>query len=78
MSEANHIHSVDPLWPSPTRRGDLASVTPIVEARCSLCGVSLPKRRERHQMVSPLAAMGKVTLCRTCAKASISEGYRPA
>jgi hypothetical protein len=61
----------------PFTASERASVTPIDEARCALCGTSLVGKRERYRLLSPFASMGKVTVCRTCRKASLSEGYRP-
>jgi hypothetical protein len=78
MSRASHVHSADPLTPSPRPLGEAAPVTPLDEVRCALCGASLVGKRERYRMVSPLVAMGKVTVCRTCRRAALSEGYRPA
>jgi hypothetical protein len=78
MSRTSHIHSADPQRPSPTPLGEAAPVTSLDEARCALCGASLVGRRERFKVVSPLASMGKVTVCRTCRRAALSEGYRPA
>ena len=78
MSQASHVHSVDPHRPSPTKIGEAASVTPLDDVRCALCGSSLVGKRERYRMVSPLVAMGTVTVCRTCRRAALSEGYRPA
>jgi hypothetical protein len=78
MSQASHVHSADPHRPSPVQRGEAAPVTSLDEARCALCGASLVGRRERFKVVSPLVSMGKVTVCRTCRRAALSEGYRPA
>jgi hypothetical protein len=77
MSLISHIHSADPQRPSPFQR-EAAPVTPLEEARCALCGASLVGTRERFKVVSPLVSMGKVTVCRTCRRAALSEGYRPA
>lgn len=77
MSQASHVHSADPQWPSPRTR-EAAPVTPLEEARCALCGASLVGKRERYKVVSPLVSMGRVTVCRTCRRAALSEGYRPA
>jgi hypothetical protein len=77
MSQVSHVHSADPPRPSP-RTLEAASVTPLEEVRCALCGASLVGKRERFKVVSPLVSMGRVTVCRTCRRAALSEGYRPA
>jgi hypothetical protein len=77
MSQASHVHSADPHRPSP-RTLEAAPVTPLEEVRCALCGASLVGKRERFKVVSPLVSMGRVTVCRTCRRAALSEGYRPA
>jgi hypothetical protein len=77
MSRASHVHSADTTGPSPIL-GQAAPVMPIEEARCALCGSSLVGKKQRFRMVSPLVTMGKVTVCRTCRRAALSEGYRAA
>ena len=45
-------------------------------ARCDLCGESLGSHTGQFPMVSPLTA-SHVSVCRTCRRAALSEGYRP-
>jgi hypothetical protein len=45
-------------------------------ARCDLCGEPLGRDAGHFPMVSPLTAR-HVTVCRTCRRATLSEGYRP-
>jgi hypothetical protein len=45
-------------------------------ARCDLCGDPLGRLAGRFPMVSPLTAR-YVTVCRTCRRAALGEGYRP-
>jgi hypothetical protein len=45
-------------------------------ARCDLCGEPLGRHAGRFAMVSPLTAR-HVTVCRTCRRAALGEGYRP-
>jgi len=45
-------------------------------ARCDLCGEPLGHHAGRFPMVSPLTAR-YVTVCRTCRRAALGEGYRP-
>jgi len=73
---------VQPL-PAPEKRDRTvpAAVTPLTaleDMRCALCGASLVGHPQRYHMVSPLVSMGAVTVCRTCRRAVLSEGYRPA
>ena len=53
-------------------------VSLLDEARCALCGSSLVGQARRYHLVSPLVAMGPVTVCHMCRRAALSEGYRPA
>jgi hypothetical protein len=45
-------------------------------ARCDLCGEALGSHAGHFHMVSPLTAR-HVSVCRTCRRAALSEGYRP-
>lgn len=45
-------------------------------ARCDLCGEHLGEHAGHFHMVSPLTAR-HVSVCRTCRRAALSEGYRP-
>jgi hypothetical protein len=65
-NEVVHLHSVP------------ATISPLESARCALCGSSLVGDPLHFHMVSPLVAMGSVTVCRGCHKAAVNEGYRPA
>jgi hypothetical protein len=69
--------------PAPEKRdraavGAVTPLTSLEDMRCALCGSSLVGQRQRYHMVSPLVSMGAVTVCRTCRRAALSEGYRPA
>ena len=78
MSHLGFVPSADPQAPPSSRIGEAATLTLIDDVRCALCGTSLVGTRERHRLVSPLVSMGEVTVCRTCHRAALSEGYRPA
>ena len=52
-------------------------VHPIEAARCELCGKKLGARSLHHRVMSPLTSE-VLTVCRTCQKAAVGEGYRPA
>jgi hypothetical protein len=45
-------------------------------AVCDLCGGQLGRNAGHFHMVSPLTAR-HVSVCRTCRRAALSEGYRP-
>jgi hypothetical protein len=54
------------------------TVRSIDSAQCGLCGVTLSARALRHHVVSPQSCDGVLTVCHTCHKAALGEGYRPA
>jgi hypothetical protein len=54
-----------------------ATVRSIDSAHCALCGAKLSARSLRYRVVSPQSC-DLVTVCRTCHKAALGEGYRPA
>jgi hypothetical protein len=56
----------------------MTPLTALDDMRCALCGASLVGQQERYRLVSPLVSMGTVTVCRTCRRAALGEGYRPA
>jgi hypothetical protein len=45
-------------------------------SRCDLCGEQLGRNAGHFHMTSPLTAR-HVSVCRTCRRAALSEGYRP-
>jgi hypothetical protein len=45
---------------------------------CSLCGRFLDRDARRFSLVSPIHDGEHVTVCSTCHKAALGEGYRPA
>ena len=55
-----------------------ATVRSIDSAHCGLCGAKLSARALRYRVVSPQCCESTITVCRTCRKAALSEGYRPA
>ncbi len=54
------------------------TVRPIDSAHCGLCGAKLGVRALRHHVVSPQSCDATLTVCHTCHKAALGEGYRPA
>jgi hypothetical protein len=55
-----------------------AKVLSIDGVRCGLCGAELSARSLRYHVVSPQASDVTLTVCHTCRKAALGEGYRPA
>ena len=54
-----------------------ATVRSIDSAHCALCGAKLSAKSLRYHVVSPRACE-MITVCHTCHKAALGEGYRPA
>jgi predicted RNA-binding Zn-ribbon protein involved in translation (DUF1610 family) len=54
-----------------------AEVRSIADAHCALCGAKLTARALRYHVVSPQYC-DMITVCNTCRKAALGEGYRPA
>ena len=54
------------------------TVRSIDSAQCGLCGAKLSARALRHHVVSPQSCDATLTVCHTCQKAALGEGYRPA
>jgi len=54
------------------------TVRSIVSAQCGLCGAKLSTRALRRRVVSPQSCDATLTVCHTCHKAALGEGYRPA
>ena len=57
--------------------GPAAEVRSIDSAHCALCGGRLGSRSLRYHVVSPQCC-DMITVCHTCHKAALGEGYRPA
>jgi hypothetical protein len=60
--------------------GDVIQVEDFLHAHvhCSLCGAPISRTVQRFTLVSPLGGGEQVTVCRTCYRAALGEGYRPA
>jgi hypothetical protein len=50
----------------------------VPSVRCALCGTRLDDGARRFTVVSPRSVDRTLTVCRTCRKAALGEGYRPA
>lgn len=77
---------VSPL-PSPGNRPQTARTEKHLEVvaplepdhvHCALCGLPLGREARRFSLVSPIREGEQVTVCSTCHKAALGEGYRPA
>jgi hypothetical protein len=55
-----------------------ATVRSIDSGHCGLCGAKLSARSLRYHVVSPQNADATLTVCHTCRRAALGEGYRPA
>jgi hypothetical protein len=52
------------------------TVSSIDSAHCGLCGAKLSARALRHRVISPQSCDAAITVCHTCQKAALGEGYR--
>jgi hypothetical protein len=59
----------------PTKMADATVIK--LEPRCALCGAKLSDHAMRHQLVPPQSTHQSITVCRTCHRAALGEGYRP-
>ncbi len=66
------------VHPAPSANQPAASVHLMETATCALCGTKLATDALRYRMVTPQSTDSVITVCRTCRKASLGEGYRPA
>lgn len=53
------------------------AVRSIDSAQCGLCGAKLSARALRYHVVSPQSCDATLTVCHTCRRAALGEGYRP-
>jgi len=54
------------------------AIRSIDSAHCGLCGAKLSARALRSHVVSPQSCDATLTVCHTCHRAALGEGYRPA
>jgi hypothetical protein len=45
---------------------------------CELCGLPLGREARRFILISPIRDGEQITVCSTCHRAALGEGYRPA
>jgi len=67
---------VVPAKPKPKTKTRPAGNASREYAHCDLCGEPLGSHTGHFHMVSPLTAR-HVSVCRTCRRAALGEGYRP-
>jgi predicted RNA-binding Zn-ribbon protein involved in translation (DUF1610 family) len=74
-----HPMPSQPADPAPPVATDApaAEVRSIDSGHCSLCGAKLSAHALRYHVVSPQCC-DMITVCRTCHRAALGEGYRPA
>jgi len=77
MGDAYPLTTSSPVGPAPVMPTP-AAVRPLESARCALCGAPLGPRSLRHHVLSPRDGGVRLTVCHTCHKAALGEGYRPA
>ncbi len=77
MGQVHPLHTT-PESDAGTAAKPPAEVRSIDSACCSLCGAKLSARALRYRVVSPQSCEAPMTVCHTCRKAVLSEGYRPA
>jgi hypothetical protein len=53
------------------------TIRSIDSTTCALCGAKLSARALRHHVISPLTCDAALTVCHTCQRAALGEGYRP-
>jgi len=62
--------------PTPLQQPE-AAVRSIDSTQCGLCGATLSARTLRYHVLSPHRADARLTLCLTCRKVALGEGYWP-
>ena len=76
MGRVHPLPKAPSIDEAPVHEG--GAVRSIDSAQCGLCGAKLSARALRHHVVSPQSCDATLTVCHTCHKAALGEGYRPA
>ena len=76
MGQVHPLQQVPSIDVPPARQA--GTIRSIDSAQCGLCGAKLNARALRHHVVSPQSCDATLTVCHTCHKAALGEGYRPA
>lgn len=80
MAQVERLQPTGTSGPAPQLQRARQHMAPVVDlpaARCALCGESLVNQRVSFRLISPLVAMGPVTVCFSCRRAAIGQGYLP-
>lgn len=77
MGQVHSLPTAEPAAETPVRQAK-ATVRAIDSVHCALCGAKLSAGDLRHHVVSPQACDSCITVCQTCHRAALGEGYRPA
>ena len=64
------------IYPVSSADQPAASIHVMEAATCALCGTKLATDALRYRMVTPQSTDAVITVCHTCRKAALSEGYR--
>lgn len=75
MGRVHHLRPVVREDPPPVFQSEHLSV--VHSMRCDLCGGPFAERDRRYHLLSPRPG-AVMTVCHTCRKAALGEGYRPA
>ncbi len=76
MGRVHHLRPAVREDTPPVLQPERLTVVPTL--RCDLCGNVLPERGQRFHVLSPRPRASVMTVCHTCRKAALGEGYRPA
>jgi hypothetical protein len=77
MAEAVPLPSPGPRSHDRERHLEVVPASDSDHSHCSLCGRPLDGDARRFSLVSPIGAGEHVTVCSTCHRAALGEGYRP-
>jgi hypothetical protein len=76
MGRVHHLRPAVHEDPPPVLQSERFGV--VHTLRCDLCGGVLADHGPSYHLLSPRLRAGVVTVCHTCRKAALGEGYRPA
>ena len=76
MGQVHPISKASTTDVQPIRQ--VGTVQSIDSSQCGLCGAPLSARALRYRVVSPRSSAVTLSVCHTCHKAALGEGYRPA
>jgi hypothetical protein len=76
MGDVQSLQTAGSPAPTPLQQPK-ATVRSIDSTHCGLCGATLSARSLRYHVVSPHSTDARVTVCLTCRKVAVGEGYWP-